>query len=198
MTQLILKNDTTRQQLDTLLQILHSWNIEAETLPSGKRAGETDFVRDYIRKHHPLANEMRELVENDPEPIDPNDPFARVRGIWANYDINAKDLRRGILPNTPVSVCVSKQPSKHYNIEETASVIVGEPSATYSETVTAQDDDDAKSIDPNDPFNGIRGMWADYDIDAKDLRRGILPRTVVLMDADDIKQREKELLNEQL
>jgi hypothetical protein len=70
MTQLILKNDINALQRGVLLQLLQSWNIEAETLPAATP----------VEAKKPAAT-------ND-------DPLARIRGMWADRDIDAKELRK--------------------------------------------------------------------------------------------------------
>jgi hypothetical protein len=64
MTQLILKTDIDQMKLDVLLGLLKSWNIDAEVKPSKPRSG----------KKHKL--------------------FSETFGMWADRDIDAKELRR--------------------------------------------------------------------------------------------------------
>ena len=122
MTQLILKNDIQPLQLNVLIHLLQSWNIEVETLPSAT----------HVKVQEPGASDI-------------NDPLSEIRGMCKDYDINARDLRRGILPDKVLSTNVAKQsPTQHsraYSIEETVSAVVGEPSMPYSSTTKTQKED---------------------------------------------------------
>jgi hypothetical protein len=105
MTQLILKNDISPYQLNTLLQLLRAWNIEAEAVPAV--AGEGDKAptnscltgTDWFKR---IGLDESDF-DDDLDPIDPNDPLAGMHGMWENYNINARDLRRGILPDEAYS-----------------------------------------------------------------------------------------------
>ena len=66
MTQLFFKNKIDDLQMAILLHLLKSWNVEAEV-----RHGETVSVSENRHK-----------------------PFAKTRGMWKDYDIDAKQLRR--------------------------------------------------------------------------------------------------------
>lgn len=70
MTQLILKTDIDPKQLDVLLGLLKTWNIEAEVKLSKPRS----------RKKHKL--------------------FSETFGIWKDRDIDAKELRRQTFSRT--------------------------------------------------------------------------------------------------
>ena len=71
MTHLILKNDIKPIQLNALMQILHTWDIDAETVPSTTR----------VKAKKPAATNA-------------GDPLAGIRGMWADRDIDAKKLRQ--------------------------------------------------------------------------------------------------------
>ena len=122
MTQLILKNDIQPHQLDVLLQLLQSWDIEVETLPAAA----------YTKAKKPAITKA-------------DDPLSAIRGMWKDYDINAQDLRRGILPDNALSMNAAKlspmQRSRAYSIEETVSAVAGEPSAPYLSTTNTQKED---------------------------------------------------------
>ncbi|MDR1813632.1 MAG: hypothetical protein LBR18_02145 [Tannerella sp.] len=64
MTEILLKSNINTQQLNSLIWFLRSWNIEAEVKSS------------QVRRR------------------DAEDPFAEVRGIWANRDYNLKEVRK--------------------------------------------------------------------------------------------------------
>jgi hypothetical protein len=65
MTQLTIKNRIDDSQLNVLLFLLKSWNVEAEV------SNEKNIV---TKKQHEL--------------------FSKTRGMWKDYDIDAKQLRR--------------------------------------------------------------------------------------------------------
>jgi hypothetical protein len=64
MTQLIFKNDLEQNKLDALLHFLKTWNIEAELKTSTPK----------------VENKQKE--------------FSLSSGIWKDYDMDAKDLRK--------------------------------------------------------------------------------------------------------
>ena len=64
MTELILKSRVSRQKLDSIVYFLKMLNVDAE-------------VKNSMHK--------KEIKK---------DPFAEVRGIWADRDIDAKTLRK--------------------------------------------------------------------------------------------------------
>jgi len=66
MTEILLKSNINSQQLNSLIWFLRSWNIEAEVKSSN-------------------------TISADDE-----DPFAEVRGIWANRDYDLKEVRKQI------------------------------------------------------------------------------------------------------
>jgi hypothetical protein len=70
MTQLTLKTDIDPKKLDALIYFLNSWDIDAEINIT------------------PMSNN---IVREQPVK---NDPFAETRGMWADYDINDRELRR--------------------------------------------------------------------------------------------------------
>ena len=65
MTQILLKNSIDNIQMGVLMGLFNSWNVNVE-ITEGKKP------------------------ENKPSP----QRFARTRGIWKDYDIDAKQLRR--------------------------------------------------------------------------------------------------------
>jgi hypothetical protein len=65
MTQLTIKNRIDASQLNVLLSLLKSWNVEAEV--SEEKSADTE-------KQHRI--------------------FSKTRGMWKDYDIDAKQLRR--------------------------------------------------------------------------------------------------------
>jgi hypothetical protein len=68
MTQLILKTDIDQTKLDVLLGLLKSWNIEAEVKPSKPKS----------------STGAKKAGDN----------FPLTFGLWADRDIDAKELRR--------------------------------------------------------------------------------------------------------
>jgi len=66
MTEILLKSNINSRQLNSLIWFLRSWNIEAEIKSSDAKS-----------------------------PIE-EDPFAEVRGIWANRDYDIKEVRKQI------------------------------------------------------------------------------------------------------
>jgi hypothetical protein len=71
MAQIIIKSPISQFQLDALLQLLKAWDVDAEIKAPAKRTKKT----------------RTESVEKE-------DFFAETRGMWADYDIDAKELRR--------------------------------------------------------------------------------------------------------
>jgi hypothetical protein len=67
MTEILLKSNINSRQLNSLIWFLRSWNIEAEIKSSDARSADDD-----------------------------EDPFAEVRGIWANRDYDLKEVRKQI------------------------------------------------------------------------------------------------------
>ena len=65
MKQIILKNSIDNMQMSVLMGLFNSWNVNVE-----------------IRDENKLEN----------KPV--SQRFARTRGIWKDYDIDAKQLRR--------------------------------------------------------------------------------------------------------
>jgi hypothetical protein len=74
MTQLVLKNDIHPFQLNVLLQLLKSWNIKAETLPTAANT---------------VAEVPASTVSEKPYTL-----FSESFGMWKDRDIDAKELRR--------------------------------------------------------------------------------------------------------
>ncbi|MDR1500380.1 MAG: hypothetical protein LBI58_05310 [Tannerellaceae bacterium] len=64
MTQLIFKTDIDQAKLDILLSLLKTWGIDAEVKPSKSRTGKNQEL------------------------------FTETFGMWKDYDIDAKELRR--------------------------------------------------------------------------------------------------------
>jgi len=64
MTELVLKNRVSKQKLDSIVHFLKMLNVDAEIKKPARRKN--------LKK----------------------DPFAEVRGIWADRDIDAKTLRK--------------------------------------------------------------------------------------------------------
>jgi hypothetical protein len=71
MTQLIFKNGIEQSKMNVLLGLIKSWDIEAEMFPP------TTYT------------EIKEPVSTDAV-----DPFSEIRGMWADRDIDDKELRR--------------------------------------------------------------------------------------------------------
>ena len=65
MTQILLQNSIDNMQMNVLMGLFNSWNVKAIILDEKK-------------------SENKSL----------NQRFARTRGIWKDYDIDAKQLRR--------------------------------------------------------------------------------------------------------
>ena len=66
MTQLSIKNKVDDLQMAVLLHLLKSWNMEVDV--------SSDSASDMSAKQHK--------------------PFSKTRGIWKDYNIDAKQLRR--------------------------------------------------------------------------------------------------------
>jgi hypothetical protein len=64
MTQIILKNSIDNLQMNVLMGLFNSWNVNAE------------------------------ITDKKPENKQIPQRFARIRGMWKDYDIDAKQLRR--------------------------------------------------------------------------------------------------------
>jgi len=64
MTELVLKNKVSKQKLDSIIYFLRMLNVDAE------------------------------IKKSTPKKVTKKDPFAEVRGIWADRDIDAKTLRK--------------------------------------------------------------------------------------------------------
>ena len=65
MTQILLQNSIDNMQMNVLMGLFNSWNVKAIILDEKK-------------------SENKSLTQR----------FARTRGIWKDYDIDAKQLRR--------------------------------------------------------------------------------------------------------
>jgi uncharacterized protein YbaR (Trm112 family) len=108
MTQLILKNDINRQQLDMLLQLLQSRGIEAEVLPQFSAQCNVAYpieepvpaIAEPLAAYSPVTK-LQDEDDTDDEKIAstktdaPYAAFNKCIGMWANRDdITAEELRR--------------------------------------------------------------------------------------------------------
>jgi ferritin len=67
MTELILKSELEQKKLDGLIRFMQSWDIDVE---------------------------VKTTEEPESEPIEKEDIFSEIRGIWSDYDINIKEIRQ--------------------------------------------------------------------------------------------------------
>ena len=65
MTQILLQNSIDNMQMNVLIGLFNSWNVDV-VITEGKKSENKPFSQ----------------------------PFAKTRGMWKNYDIDAKQLRQ--------------------------------------------------------------------------------------------------------